>query len=177
MEPKDYLDVITKNLYFFLALVVIGAAVGYFLATNYPKSQGFEKVFYVSKTPNEQKSQEDQNINNSTDSAVYILSSAEFQKSQGFPTTPFAVRKMAPQVIKITTNTQNQGQITTLVSSFNSQLSTLENSKPTYELKPISQNTEEITKGLNRKVTAAAGSLFGFVVALAVTGLKNYLKL
>lgn len=176
MDQKYYLNILKTNLIFFVVLVAVGAIVGYLTATNYPKSQGFEKIFYVSK-PDQIEISANENVNNFTDSAVYILQTAEFQKSHGFENTPFAVRKMAPHVIKVTTSGSDPDSIATLVTSFNTDLLELENSNPTYQLKPVSSRSEEVTKGLSTKTTTTAGAIFGLAAALAIVGLKTYLKL
>src|SRR3989344_4816618 len=116
MELKFYLQIIKKNLALIASLALIGAFSAYFSTSFLESGYKATGTFYLS---NNSSNEDQQRYNfdgyfsqstaiNATDTTVAILTSSDFQKEFSGSQASVGVRKIAPQVIEITTTSQDQ---------------------------------------------------------------------
>lgn len=184
MEFKEYIELIKQNILIIVIAMVLGAVVAFYFSTNFQAGYKFEQDFFLS--PQETSADTPQNSYYSlekardfTDTAVAILQSPDFVGSLGTKGS-VAIRKLAPQVIKITaTEGDPQSAKTTVgkvASSFNAEIGKLQPSS-TFQISTIGKVPDPRPAGPSPKIVLAFGAACGFVVSLVAIGLKTYFRL
>lgn len=176
-----------KYFLFIIILSVCGAAIGYNLAKFLPSGYKQTQLFFL--TPETAQDQDtnlgkyfiQENSRNFTDTAVAILQSTEFQSEVLKPGQVLTVRKIAPQVIRLTythsTLNSDDPKLIDVAGHFNQKIENLLQSTSSAQLKPIEQVSEPSFSALNKYVLLAGGFLIGALFAVFIIGLKVYLKL
>ena len=184
MEFREYVEIIKKNILIIALTTVLGVAVAFYFSLNFLSGYKFEQTLLIS--PQETSVDTPQNsyyslekARNFTDTAVAILQSPDFAISldtQG----SVAVRKLAPQVIKITTIAQDRQSAKSLMAkvanSFNAEIAKLQPSS-TFQINTIGKVPDPQSAGPSPKIVLAFGAASGFVVSLIAIGLKTYFRL
>jgi capsular polysaccharide biosynthesis protein len=194
MELKEYVEVVKKNILIIFLLTFLGGAVALYFATNFKSGYRLEQDFFISSSretsslasPQQALTDSPQNsyysqeyARNFTDTAVAILASPDFAGSLNTPGS-IAIRKEAPQVIKITTIASDPQLAKSLMekvtSIFNGKIRELQPST-TFQINAIGKVSEPRQANPPPKIVLAFGAAAGFVTSLAVIGLKTYFRL
>ncbi|MDO8487164.1 MAG: hypothetical protein Q7S45_02650 [Candidatus Curtissbacteria bacterium] len=194
MELRQYIAVIKKNILISVVATVLGAVVAFYFSLNFQAGYKFEQTFFLSSlretstliSPQETSADTPQNSYYSlekardfTDSAVAILQSPDFTGSLDTKGS-VAARKLAPQVIKITTiegdRQSAKSAMGKVASSFNAKIKELQPSS-TLQINTIGKVPDPEPAGPSSKIVLAFGAAFGFVVSLIAIGLKTYFRL
>lgn len=180
LELRQYLKILKKNI-FFISLFILGGAVLAFMFTfRWGSGVRFEEYFYIS-TPRTADSiyYSQETARNFTDTAVAILASPDFVSGIILPNEQIAVRKIAPQVIKLTATAFHQetakSVVERTVSGFNQKVADLAGDQAVW-LSPVGQGGQTYPLTPNRSLIVIFGALAGSVFALFVIGLKTYFK-
>lgn len=183
MELRQYLKILQQNLILILLLGLFGMALAFLItrsmSAGYQKSQTFFLEAQFESRENLADFYAQEKARNFTDTAVAILESPDFRrdlKADG----QIQVRKIAPQVVRITTRaTKSQSPndlMTETVNSFNSKLIAISDDQK-LELKALGTSPEPAKDIINKKVFALAGLLLGFTFAIVAISLKTYFRL
>ncbi|MEX2028266.1 MAG: hypothetical protein WD988_02090 [Candidatus Curtissbacteria bacterium] len=204
MELKEYIKTVKKNILIILLLIALGAAIALYFSINFKSGYKLEQSFFISSSretsspisssretssltsPQETSADSPQNsyyslekARNFTDTAVAILASPDFSGSLNAPGS-IAIRKQAPQVIKITAIAPQPQLAKSLmektISAFNTKLSQLQPS-PAFQMSAIGKIPEPNNMNSSPKILLAFGAATGFVTSLIVIGLKTYFRL
>lgn len=182
MELKEYLSIFKKYLVFitlcFALGIVLGALTTNFLPSGYNQSQTFYlKISIPSNTPqsdNYDGFYAQERARNFTDTAVAILESSDFQSEVVTGGQALVVKKLAPQVVRLTAIAQNQESAKDLMrkttDTYNRKFTEI-------ALSQIASPQEPSFKRSSRKVYAAAGAVLGITIAVVVISLKSYFRL
>lgn len=184
MELKEYLEIIKKNILIIVLLTVLGAAVAFYFSQNFQSGYKFEQTLFIS--PQETSADIPQNsyyslekARNFTDTAVAILQSPDFTSSLDVQGS-VATRKLAPQVIRITTVAQDRQLAKSLmgevINSFNTKIKELQPSS-IFQINTIGKVPDSQPASPSPKIVLAFGAASGFVVSLIAVGLKTYFRL
>ncbi len=176
MELKEFIKIIRSYLAVIIVLAIVGAAGGFYstryFSSGYHHTQDF---FLVENLFTQEKARD------FTDSAIAILESPDFKDEVLNPGDTLIVRKLAPQVVRLTYISPNVDtsnlQLQSITQKFNLKIQTLTASNQTPELKAIGNSQMPSYSSLNQSVLAVAGVLLGTIFALFVIGLKNYFKI
>ncbi len=190
MELKEFVVIIKKYFLFIVILTAAGAAVGFFSTRFFPSGFQRSQVYFVSEHSTDLKNSPNFNaenyylqekLRNATDTLVAILDSVDFQKEVLSAGDTLQVRKIAPQVMRLTYLSSSEQNATLkldkVVDKFNTKISDLTEGSPTAQLKAVGPTAQPIYSRLNRLTLFFAGSLLGLVFALFIVGLKEYNKL
>ncbi len=190
MELKKYLQIAKNNIVLIAIIALIGAFSAYFTAPRLQSGYRAQNIFYLSNQAQETTPPQSYNFGgyflqstaiNATDTAVAILESGDFQSKLKNPGAATAVKKIAPQVIKITVSSQDpkipNAQMESVPETFNKKMKELNPVGPTLTLSPISGQTDVSYHSLNAKVLALTGLFLGIVFAFLILGLKTYLEM
>jgi len=188
MELKEYLSLFKKYSVFILVCLILGTITGT-LTTNFlPSGFNLNQTFYLAiSQPATQQSYDyegfyaQERARNFTDSAVAILESSDFQTEVAQEGQALTVKKLAPQVIRITAigdNTQSAKNLMRKTTDvFNKKFTDLAGVENALSLKQIANPQEPSFKRSSRKIYAAAGAVLGIVTAVVVISLKSYFRL
>jgi len=188
MELKKFLKIFTENL-IFIVLLALGAAIAASMSANFlPAGYNVSRVYFVS-APNKTESLQGynfdsyfrgENARNSTDTVVAILSSSDFTSQVLEKGRSLTIRKLAPQVVRITLSGKNPQNlnldIEKLTLRFNTQIAELEGSSSS-RLVPIGEAGKPTFFALNKPILFVFGLMLGATIALFIIGLKNYFRL
>src|SRR3989344_3548542 len=139
MELKAYLTIFKKYALLIAAFIFLGALIGYIFAAKAPSGQRIDALFYISAqskntlpqpNPDLELYSQSQNASNFTDTAVAILQSPDFLNEFTKGSQAVSVRKIAPQVVKISavtpTGIESQMLLATLEQNFNQKIASLD---------------------------------------------------
>ena len=189
MELKEYIKVFKKYFAFILLVSATGALIAYIQTKSLPSGYSLTQTFYLAGPASLSSDYftyegfyAQEKARNFTDSAVAILDSDDFKSDVGEGSQNLTVRKMAPQVIRLTASAPNaestQKLMTKTINIFNEKSITFADSKFSLSLKPISQKTTQpALSKINKKIVTIFGLLLGFAFATFVVSLKTYFKL
>lgn len=198
MELKEYLKVFKKYFAFILLVGLTGALIAYISTKSLPRAYSLTQTFYLAaltSTPGRSEpalqSQDiysyegyyaQEKARNFTDTAVAILDSDDFKSDVGEDSQNLAVRKMAPQVIRLTASAPNSQSAQKLMSKtiniFNEKSVTLADSRFVLSLKPISSHVPGPSRDqIDKKIITVFGLLLGFAFATFVVSLKTYFRI
>lgn len=171
-------------------LTLFGGLIAYystnFFSSGYQHSQLFLLTSAETDSMNNQNSNLEEyymgeNSRNFTDTAVGILESGDFQSEILKAPESLTVKKVAPQLIRLTFTTPVRGstslQLEKVSVLFNEKLKDIYQGSSSAMLKPVVKAQEPTYSALNKYVLFAAGSLIGTIFALFILGLKVYLRL
>mgnify|MGYP001601264765 CR=1 FL=1 len=183
MELKQYLKLIQKNITFIGILTIVGLILGLYSAKLLPSGYKQSQVFFVTQSTADESPntlyKQDRALNY-TDSAVSIIQSDDFLLSAQISQSTVEVKKLAPQVIKITLTSQSREKSTqdlsTILLRFNEKTEQILQSK-TIQLTPIGIAPTPVFFALNSKILAIFGALIGFISSAAILALTSYFKL
>jgi capsular polysaccharide biosynthesis protein len=187
MDIKKLTKTARENIYFIAAVIIVGAAIGWQSAKFFPSGYQSSQLFFIAGAsfpasqnyPAAYFSQE--NARNFTDTAVAILQSPEFINGI-LPQGPsITIVKIAPQVVKITANSPNPGNldqaITQVAKGFNQKIQDLSQNNLSSSLQAVAPPSQEAFFALNSKTLAAAGAVLGALFVLLVISLKVYFEI
>ncbi|MBI2327136.1 hypothetical protein HYU92_02350 [Candidatus Curtissbacteria bacterium] len=188
MELKQYLAIFKKYSVFILAFAAVGAASAFIVAARLPSGYRLDQLFYLWPAQNQSDNfynfdgfYAQEKARNFTDTAVAILASPDFLKEVTQPYESIAVRKTAPQLIRITSigSTPEDTQILMqkTLTSINQKLTSLASPNPQVQLRAISQDKEVTYQAPNKKILIPFGAIIGAILAIFIAGLKTYFKL
>ncbi|MDP2632930.1 MAG: hypothetical protein Q8P25_04400 [Candidatus Curtissbacteria bacterium] len=182
MELKEYLSIFKKYLVFIILCFVLGIVLGALTTNLLPSGYNLSQTFYLNiPTPSNTPQSENydgfyaqERARNFTDTAVAILESSDFQSEVVIETQALLVKKLAPQVVRLTTIAQNRESSKDLMrkttDTYNRKFTGI-------SLSPIASPREPSFKRSSRKIYAAAGAVLGFATAVVVISLKSYFRL
>ena len=187
MELKDYIQTFKKYTVFILILTAIGGLLAFVITSNIKPGYALSQTFFISSPASTEETNLSQNpdyfaqekARNFTDTAVAILDSQDFKSLTVKEGQSLSVRKLSPQVIRLTTTSANPQETKTLMQKipqeFNSKLSTLQpGSKISIkELAPVGQPS---LIQADRRIFTLGGLALGFTLAIFALSLKLYLK-
>ncbi len=188
MELKQFLKIFKDNLTFIVILAFVGAIISLISANFLPSGYSASRVYFVvgqngGATLNGYNFDNyfrGENARNFTDTAVAALSSPDFANTVLPGTDSLTVRKLAPQVIKITlsahTSEDLNSNIEKIATRFNTQITELEGSSAS-QLRPIADATKPSFFALNKPILFVFGLILGVSVAIFILGAKNYFRL
>ncbi len=187
MEFKEYLAILKKNAFFILFLAIFGAAVSLLITAKITKGARLSQLFYV-QAPKEalevyhfEGYYTQEKARNFTDSAVVILESPDFTSEVVDSSISVSVRKVAPQVIRLTVAAgdlqTSQEVIPKIASAFNSKMISLSGDDQAPKLVAIGQFPKALATRPTRSIATVFGAVVGGIFALMVAGLKTYLRL
>lgn len=185
MELKEYLKIFRKYLALIAALSFIGMSLAFAFARRIPQGYQDSQTFFISPQSAAIQMYEgyygQEKARNFTDTAVAILDSPDFKSEVQGTNEAISVRKMAPQVVRLTATSKSSAAAKNLldktVNSFNSKLQSLSGSQAQIQLKAIGRAQGPSTVAVNRKVFALVGLIAGFAFATAAISLKTYFKI
>lgn len=186
MELRQYLKILRKNFVFVLTTSVLGAMLAILVTRSMPSGYQMGQTFFLSQPEGESAPLPEyyaqEKARNFTDTAVAILDSPDFRQKVVSSGQDLKVRKIAPQVIRITATAQSSQSAQELMAkatnAFNSKLAALgQNQKEGLQLKEISTSQEPEPKVVDKKVFAISGLILGFAAAIAAISLKAYFRL
>lgn len=181
MDIKDYIKILTKNAFFIIILTLIGATVA-FSSTRFLKSGYKNEMVYFLVINQPENSLQNQKLDptNTTDTAVAILASPDFLKETAINALSVDVKKLAPQVIKLTLTSDNsqlsQSSQAQVATKFNQKVTTFI-TNGTLKLEPVGESPPSIHNALNSKVLAVFGALIGLLASLTSIAIVRYLRL
>ena len=190
MELKDFLKILKSYLAVIIVLAIIGAASGFYSTRYFSSGYHHTQDFFLVDPSVQSISVENiksenffaqEKARDFTDTAIAILESPDFKGEVLNYGDTLIVRKLAPQIIRLTYVSQNadagNSQLQNITQKFNSKIQTLTESTQASELKAIGNSQMPSYSSLNKSVLAVAGVLLGTIFALFVIGLKNYFKI
>ena len=177
------LKILRKDIVLILILSLAGSILALILTRSLPqgfsKTQNFYLAFQGDQSQNQSAYYAQEKARNFTDTAVAILDSADFRGEVQTPGETLSIKKIAPQVVRITavanSSESAQNLMTSTVASFNAKLTTLNQNQ--IQLKEIGKSAEPFPAVDNKKVFAAAGFVLGAAFAILAVSLKTYFKL
>lgn len=189
MELKQILKLVRNQAYFVVALIFLGAIIGAQSAKFFPSGYSKSQLFFLTTTQASNQAQNNyfapyyaqENARNFTDTAVALLGSEEFLKEARPAGASVNVRKVAPQLIRITAQSPNPSDLDEPLEQisqvFNQKIAAISQDAYASQLKEVSLPTVPTFFALNAQILAAAGAILGLASSLLVIGLKVYFKL
>ena len=190
MDLREFLKIIKQNIIYIVALATFGAVIGFFSADFFGGGYHHSQLFFLSEPSI--KASKDQNYRsesfflqeksrNFTDTAVAILSSPDFQNEILNPQDSLSVRKVGPQVIRLTYISQqpesSNTQLAKAAEAFNTKIQGLAQSSTFAQLKPVAPASAPTYSKLYTQVLFVFGAVLGTAFALFIVSLKNYFRL
>lgn len=184
MELTKFLKIFKENLAFIVIISLAVAAISTMSASFLPPLYSASRIYFVTgqsqKTSLNENYYSQENARNFTDTAVAVLQSTDFAAQVVKTGDSLTVRKLAPQLIKITISAKNpsdlNANITSIASNFNNKIAQLEGS-PSSQLAPIGQIGKPTFFALNKPILFAFGLILGSALAIFIVGVKNYFRL
>lgn len=189
MDLREIYKLFRNQAYFVVALIFLGAIIGAQSAKFFPSGYSKSQLFFLTTTQTPNQAQNNyfvpyyaqENARNFTDTAVALLASQEFLKEAGPADASITIRKVAPQLIRITAQSPNPGDLDEPLKQisqvFNQKIAAISQDAYASQLKEVSSPTAPAFFALNARILAASGAILGLASSLLVIGLKVYLKL
>ncbi len=185
MELKKIIESLKPYLLFLIILGLIGAVVGAKSASFFPQGYRQSQLFFVTG-PNAIDSQDSigayfkqEKERNFTDTAVAIIQDPDFSNEVFASQIAVSVRKLAPQVIRITTQSPHKnnldGSLQKINAAANEKINQLSSSHAN-QITPIFDAQDVSYFALNKFTLAAAGVILGLISGIIVSALKLYFK-
>jgi len=179
MELKEFIRLFKKNALAVIFFILIGLVLSILISAKLPSGYNQSQTFYIVEPKENAGDFYDyegyygqQKARDFTDTAVAIL------QSENFPN--LTVRKVAPQVIKLTATAESADESENLLDrvkgSFNQELVSLSGQDQALQIRPIGQVQPASFVSPNKKLLAVFGASLGFVFGVLVVGLKTYFK-
>ena len=187
MEFKEYLKFFKKNIGILLLLVVLGVVLALVITYKLPSGYSQSRLFYIVGPKTTAQTTYDyegyyaqQKARDFTDTAVAILESPDFTAEVGISSVSLSVRKVAPQVLRLTAVAKDareaEDAIEKISQSFNLKLVDLAGYDPALKIKPIGKAQPSYFSSPNKKILGVFGGMLGFIFGILVVGLKVYFK-
>ena len=187
MEFKEYIKIFKKNIGVLLLLVVLGVVLALMITYKLPSGYSQTRLFYIASEKTTPQTNYDyegyyvqQKARDFTDTAVAILESADFISEVGILPVSLSVRKVAPQVLRLTVVAKDpqdaNDAIEKISQSFNAKLVNLAGYDPALQIKPIGKAQPSYFSSPNKKILGVFGGSLGFIFGILVVGLKVYFK-
>jgi len=187
MEFKEYIKIFKKNIGVLLLLVVLGVVLALVITYKLPSGYSQSRLFYIAGPKTTSQTNYDyegyyvqQKARDFTDTAVAILESADFTSEVGIFSVGLSVRKIAPQVLRLTAVAKDareaEDAIEKISQSFNLKLVNLTGNDPALQIKPIGKAQPSYFSSPNKKILGVFGASLGFIFGIMVVGLKVYFK-
>ncbi|MCR4324692.1 MAG: hypothetical protein NUV69_03310 [Candidatus Curtissbacteria bacterium] len=183
MELKDYLKILRKNATFVLILMLFGAVIAILVTVKIPSGYKYSKTFFIKpgvEANNTEAFFVQEKTRNFTDTAQAIIESADFKTEVMNSGESISVKKLAPQVLQITTFSKSKEASTSLMQkiqdSYNTKVAALEVSNQKSTLQPLGTAPEPAFTKANKIVFVTAGLLAGAAMAIFAISLKTYFK-
>ncbi len=190
MEISELINLVKKYIILIAILALIGGVIGASSANFFSSGFKHQRLYFltdpvvasqISDTPNSESFSLQEKSRNFTDTAVAILDSPDFKNEVLARGDSLQVRKVAPQVIRLTlvsnTPDTNFSKLQKVSASFNLKIQDLTASTPSSILKPVGLESSPVYSSLSRQVLFVFGVVLGTVFALLVIGLKNYYRI
>lgn len=188
MELKTYLNAFGKFKIFIISITATGTLLAFVVASGSKGGYSLNQTFFIS--PNKVDQQESQGLNpdyfaqekarNFTDTAISILDSEDFRSQISSSGQTFSVRKLAPQIVRVTAVAQDSQGASRLMAEipnqFNSKIASLDQNSPVI-IKEISPAKSPTFIKADRKIYVAAGTVLGLALAFFTVSLKIYFRL
>lgn len=182
MEANQVIKIVKKNIAFLLILASVGAILGYYSNKLLPSGFKQTRVFFVANSKGQEPGNfigQDPAIN-FTDSAANIIPSPDFLLAAQVSQSAVEVKKLAPQLLRITVTSaspaQSQQDLSTLVASFNDKIPQL-TGDDSIQLTPVGVSPQVAYFALNAKILTLFGALLGTISAITILAVFQYLKL
>lgn len=183
MEFKSYLKVLRKYLYFFVALLFLGALIGFLIAARQPTGQTATKLYLIKAQESTSETTFDfdgyyaqEKARNFTDTLVAILKSSTFTANILASGQSIQIEKEAPQLIKVSVFAESPQEAQSLLlkteTVINQKLSRLFRKELTIE--PLQDPVIGQKTNLPQIAYLLTGSILGLAFALFVVTLKEY---
>lgn len=184
MELKTFLKILKAYLVNILILASFGGVLGYYSSKISAESFQIEKTYFV-RMPSSDAANQIENLliqnqaSSQTDTAVALLESADFQGEALSVGSSLSVRKLAPQVVRLTITNSSQDNLLKDFQNLpqNFSLKTQKLNQNNLNLVSVSENNKIQQPNVNTKITTGVGFLLGLLSALLLIGLKLYLKI
>ena len=176
MELREYLKVFKKYWPFIVVVAILGATLGGFYASKMPQGYKNSQTFFLTPqatTSEEQTFYAQEKARNFTDSAVAIISSPDFKSQITGEGESLIVRKLAPQVLQITTFSNNSSNSKALQQ----RAVNLANERFSTNLQSIGKAAEPTYTAPKQLAFALAGIIAGAAFAIFAISLKTYFRL
>ena len=190
MELKEFIKILKSYLTVIIVLAIVGAASGFYSTRYFSSGYHHTQVYFLTDSSAQPASVENiksenfftqEKARNFTDTAVAILESPDFKSENIGTGDELIVRKLAPQVIRLTyvspNADSNNSQLQKVTENFNTKSQSLTGSTQASQLKAVAGFKPPSYSSLNQFVLAVGGAFIGIVFALFVIGVKNYLKI
>lgn len=187
MELKKAIDLLKKDIFFLLLFAILGAIIGWQAAKFLPQGYTQSQLFFVAKAPlaspsfyNFEGYYTQETARNFTDTAVAILENRQFQNLAQESNATANIRKVAPQLINITTQSSQkenlEGLIPKLAVAFNTQIANLTKDDLPIQIKEVAPASNITYFALNPIVLSIAGIILGTTFSVFIVALKIYFK-
>ncbi|OGD95706.1 hypothetical protein A3F02_00130 [Candidatus Curtissbacteria bacterium RIFCSPHIGHO2_12_FULL_38_9b] len=188
MELKTYIKIVKKYIILIIIISVLGGFIAVVLTSNIRKGIRTENNFLISAFGEnyQQGYQYDgfyaqEKAKNFTDNAVAIIESPQFINELMSQEGLIAVRKIGPQIIRISVTSQNRETASLILesieSNFNKKIKHLYGDKQAFIISPVGQHVVIDQNVFDRKIIFVFGALIGSLFAILSVGLKIYLKI
>src|SRR3989344_487222 len=189
MDLREIYKLLRSQIYFVVALVILGAIIGAQSAKFFPSGYSKSQLFFLTTTQSPGPGQDSyfapyyaqEVARNFTDSAVALMASQEFLQELLHAGSSVTIRKVAPQLIRITAQSPNpadlNGPLEKISKAYNQKIAEISPDAYASQLKAVSPPTPPAFFALNAQILAIAGAVLGLASSLLIVGLKVYLKL
>lgn len=180
MELINYINILKKHLAFILTLSILGAMVAY-TSTSFIKSGVvFERTLFLKIIENDSNSNTQLDVSALTDTSVAYVGSADFLNSANTHQAAVSVRKLAPQIIRLTVTSpspETSREVSqNVVGIFNNRAKDLTTTAQV-ELLQTGEPNEPAKQVLNRQILAIFGAFIGATLSLVILMLSQYFRL
>lgn len=187
MELRELTKIFKKNivaiLVFGLFGLILALLISYKLPSGFSQSQSFYIVppQVIPQTNYDYEGYYAQaKARDFTDTAVAILETADFTSEVGLPSVSLSVRKVAPQVLRLTAVAKDpqetEDAIEKISQSFNLKLVNLAGNDTALQIKPVGKAQPSYFSSPNKKILGVFGGSLGFIFGILIVGLKVYFK-
>lgn len=176
MELKEYLKVYKKYWVLIIIIAVLSAVLAFFYSRQLPTGYKNSQTFFLSPqtgSTNLETFHAQEKARNFTDTAVAIISSPDFKSQITTGGESLAVKKLAPQVLQITTFSTNPENSKILTKKAIS----LANEKFSTNLVEVESALEPADVAQKKYIYVLAGLVAGLAFAIFAISLKTYFKI
>ncbi len=185
MELKEYIKILKTNIFLILLFAVLGASLAFFFAAKFEKDRSYQQIFFIT-APSETEEvgfsfegfYSSEKARNFTDTAIAVILTPDFA-AEVAPVKITSVRKIAPQVIRLSAQAENQSEakeaLTDAKDIFNQKIIDLTGFE-SFQLKPVGNMVTPQTAKFSKNALVAFGALAGLIFALVTVGAKTYFK-
>src|SRR3989344_6254058 len=153
MDLREIYKLLRSQIYFVVALVLFGAIIGAQSAKFFPSGYSKSQLFFLTITQAQNQTQNNyftpyyaqENARNFTDTAVALMASQEFLEEVLPEGASVTIRKVAPQLIRITAQSPNPADLNSplerVSQAYNQKITEVSPNAYASQLKAVSQPT------------------------------------